>query len=93
MISVNEYFEGKVKSFGYENEQGKSTVGVMEAGDYEFGTSTHETMTVVEGELQVILPGAKESKSYKNGDVFEVEANQTFQVKSVGQTSYLCVYK
>ena len=65
----------------------------MEAGDYEFGTSTHETMTVIEGELQVILPGSSESKSFKNGEVFEVEANQTFQVKSIGQTSYLCVYK
>ena len=27
MIKVNEYFSGGVKSLGYENEAGKSTVG------------------------------------------------------------------
>ena len=92
MIQSNSYFEDKVKSLGYESASSKSTVGVMEPGDYEFGTSTHETMIVIEGELQVILPGETEKKSYKNGEIFEVEANQSFKVTSVGQTSYLCKY-
>jgi uncharacterized protein YaiE (UPF0345 family) len=51
MISVNEYFDARVKSLGYTTTTGKSTVGVMEEGEYEFGTSTHETMIVIEGEL------------------------------------------
>jgi hypothetical protein len=38
MISVNEYFDKKVKSLGYTTNSGKSTVGVMEDGEYEFGT-------------------------------------------------------
>ena len=93
MISVNEYFDSKVKSLGYTTSGGKSTVGVMEEGEYEFGTGTHETMIVIEGELIALLPGETEWKSFKAGSSFEVEANITFKVKSVGQSSYLCRYK
>lgn len=93
MISANEYFDAKVKSLGYETAEGKSTVGVMEAGDYEFGTSTHEVMTVIEGELIVTLLGESESKSYKAGDTFEVEKDSSFKVTAIGQTSYLCLYR
>ena len=93
MISANEYFNSTVKSLGYETLNGKSTVGVMEEGSYEFGTSSHETMTVIEGELIALLPGASKEQSFRNGESFEVEANSSFKVKAVGQTSYLCVYK
>jgi uncharacterized protein YaiE (UPF0345 family) len=93
MISVNEYFDKKVKSLGYSTSSGKSTVGVMEDGEYEFGTSSHETMIVIEGELVALLPNENEWKSYKAGAAFEVEANVKFKVKSVGQSSYLCRYK
>lgn len=93
MISVNEYFEKKVKSLGYVTPAGRSTIGVMEEGEYEFGTSSHETMIVVEGELIVLLPNETEWKSFKPGTSFEINANSSFKVKSVGQTSYLCKYK
>ena len=93
MILANDYFDATVKSLGYTTINGKSTVGVMEGGEYEFGTSSHETMTVIEGELIALLPGATEKKSYKSGESFEVNANTSFKVKAVGQTSYLCVYK
>jgi purine/pyrimidine-nucleoside phosphorylase len=93
MISVNEYFDSKVKSLGYATASGKSTVGVMEEGEYEFGTSAHETMIVIEGELITQLPGETEWKSFTAGTSFEVAANARFKVKSVGQSSYLCRYK
>ena len=93
MISANEYFDGKVESLGYTTTIGKSTVGVMEEGEYEFGTTTHETMIVIEGELIALLPGETEWKSFKAGSSFEVAANVKFKVKSVGQSSYLCRYK
>jgi uncharacterized protein YaiE (UPF0345 family) len=93
MISSNEYFEANVKSLGYTSLTGNSTIGVMEAGEYEFGTSAHETMNVVEGELIALLPGQSEWKSFKTGTFFEVEANTSFKVKSIGQTAYLCQYK
>jgi uncharacterized protein YaiE (UPF0345 family) len=93
MITTNEYFDAQVKSLGYSTASGNSTIGVMEAGDYEFGTSSHETMTVIEGELIALLPGETEWKSYKAAASFEVAANTSFKVKAVGQTSYLCTYK
>lgn len=93
MISANEYFDGNVKSLGYESATGKSTLGVMEAGEYEFGTSLHETMNVIEGEMIVKLPGSTEWITYRAGQAYEIDANQKFQVKVSGQTSYLCQYK
>ena len=93
MISVNEYFDGNVKSIGYTTGNGKSTLGVMNPGNYEFGTSTHETMTLVEGEMTVKLPETSEWVTYKAGEAFEVDANKKFQVKVSAQTSYLCQYK
>lgn len=93
MINVNEYFDGTVKSLGYDSADGKSTIGVIEPGEYEFGTSSHETMVVVEGELVALLPGQSEWKSFKNSEYFEVPANSSFKVKATSQTSYLCKYK
>lgn len=93
MINVNEYFDGRVKSLGYQSLEGKSTIGVMEAGEYEFGTSSHETMIIIEGSLEVLLPGEEKWKTYQAEESFEVEANVTFKVKSSGQTSYLCKYQ
>lgn len=93
MISANEYFDGNVKSLGYTSAKGKSTVGVMEIGEYEFGTSTHETMVVVEGEMTVKLPNSNEWKTFKAGESYEIDANEKFQVKVATQTAYLCQYK
>ena len=93
MITVNEYFEGNVKSLAYQSPDGKSTIGVINKGQYKFGTSSHETMFVIEGELEVLLPGEKKWKIFKKGDSFKVSANTSFEVKSDGQTSYLCKYK
>lgn len=93
MISVNEYFEGNVKSIGYTTEAGNSTLGVMNPGNYEFGTSKHETMRVIEGDMTVLLPNATEWVTYKAGEAYEIDANQKFQVKVSVQTSYLCQYK
>ena len=93
MLSIHEYFNGNVKSRGYSTLKGKSTIGVMEPGDYEFGTSTHETMVVVEGEMTVKLPQTNEWKTYAAGESYQIDANEKFQVKVLAQTSYLCLYK
>ncbi|MGN0003327.1 MAG: pyrimidine/purine nucleoside phosphorylase [Sphingobacterium composti] len=92
MINLNEYFEGAVKSLAYENG-GKSTVGVIDVGEYEFGTSTPETMLVIEGELKVLLPGNSDWQTFEAGQQFEVAANAYFKVRADIATSYLCKYK
>jgi hypothetical protein len=93
MLSVNEYFNGTVKSIGFNNNEGKATVGVMDIGEYEFGTSTVEYMTVVSGLLSVKLPGSTEYVDFKKGETFIVQKDQKFQLIVKEQTSYLCLYK
>lgn len=91
-MNVNEYFDGNVKSIGFENSEGKATVGVMAVGEYEFGTSEKELMKVVSGCLQGKLPGKEDFQAYPAGTEFTVEANQKFQVKIEEPTAYLCFY-
>lgn len=93
MLEVNSYFDDQVKSIALDNKQGQLTVGVMNVGDYTFGTSQHETMTVVSGALMVKLPGSDEWITYAAGERFEIDANQSFDVKVAEQTAYLCQYR
>ena len=72
MFKTNEYFDGKVKSIALDSAEGNATIGVMAAGEYEFGTSTVEIMTVISGELIVQMPGETEWKSYKKLESFLV---------------------
>jgi uncharacterized protein YaiE (UPF0345 family) len=91
-LDVNEYFDGNVKSIGFQTETLRATVGVMAPGDYEFGTSQNETMTVVSGALTVKLPGSDERVRFAAGSSFEVAANQKFQLQVAVDTAYLCTY-
>jgi purine/pyrimidine-nucleoside phosphorylase len=49
MFKVNEYFDGNVKSIAFSTPECPATLGVMAPGEYEFGTSTVEYVTVVSG--------------------------------------------
>jgi purine/pyrimidine-nucleoside phosphorylase len=93
MFKVNEYFDGKVKSLAFQTVEGPATIGVMAKGEYEFGTSTKEIMTVITGKLTVRLPGSQEWKEFKPNDTFVVEANKKFDLKVAQDTSYLCLYR
>ena len=55
MLNVNSYFDDKVKSIAFQGQELATTVGVMDIGEFTFGTSQFETMTVIDGELEVCL--------------------------------------
>lgn len=93
MFKTNEYFEGKVVSIAYENKEGKATVGVMAPGEYEFGTSTKEYMTVVSGEMNVLLPGETAWKTYMTNETFIVEKDSKFKLDLSADCAYKCIYK
>ncbi len=93
MFKTNEYFDGKVKSIALDSTEGTATIGVMAAGEYEFGTTTIEIMTVISGELSVMLPGETEWTIYKKFESFTVAKDTKFKVKAQCDTPYLCVYK
>ena len=66
MLTVNEYFQGNVKSIGLAVDGGKATIGVSVApGEYEFGTSTVEIMKITAGTLSVKLPGASGLEGFR----------------------------
>ncbi|WP_026972742.1 pyrimidine/purine nucleoside phosphorylase [Aliagarivorans marinus] len=92
MLNVNEYFDGQVKSIGFQGQDKPASVGVMAVGEYRFSTAAPELMVVVSGELQVQLPGESGWQSFKAGEQFNVAADSAFDVKVPVETAYLCVY-
>jgi purine/pyrimidine-nucleoside phosphorylase len=92
MFKVNEYFGGNVKSLAFQTSTLPATIGVMAAGEYEFGTSEKELMKIISGQLHVKSPGDTNWISYGEGDSFTVDANVKFQVKVDADTAYLCIY-
>ena len=92
MPSVNSYFDDKVTSIAFQTATLPATVGVMEIGEYEFGTSEFETMSVVSGALTVKLPDSSEWQTFDAGQQFTIEADKKFQVKVEVETAYLCEY-
>lgn len=93
MFKINQYFDGKVASIAFQGEQLPATVGVMAPGDYEFGTSQHEVLTIVSGALTVLLPGSDDWQTFSRGQQFAVPANSKFQLKVASDTAYLCTYQ
>lgn len=93
MFKTNEYFDGKVISIAFETVDCPATIGVMAKGEYVFGTSTIEHMTVTSGKMDVKLPGETEWKTYKEFETFIVPKDVKFDVKVGSDTSYRCLYK
>ncbi|MBW8182722.1 pyrimidine/purine nucleoside phosphorylase [Shewanella nanhaiensis] len=92
MLAINEYFDGQVKSIGFQAEDKPASVGVMEVGEYEFGTQAPEVMQVISGALTVLLPGHNDWQTFSAGEQFDVIGDAKFQVKVLTQTAYLCSY-
>ena len=93
MLKTNSYFDGQVVSIAFQGENLPATVGVMAQGDYEFGTSQKETMTVVSGKLVVMLPGSDQWQTFEAGGSFIVEADRRFKLQVPVETAYLCTYE
>lgn len=93
MLKVNQYFDGNVASIGFQTATLPATVGVLKIGEYEFGTSQFETMTVVSGVIHAKLPDSSEWQVFKPYEQFTIEANKKFQVKVDVESAYLCTYE
>jgi purine/pyrimidine-nucleoside phosphorylase len=94
MFKTNEYFDGKVKSISYETPEGSATIGVMARGEYEFGTSSVEHMTVISGSMEVLLPGETVWKVFTESETFIVPSGVKFGVRVINQdVAYRCYYR
>ncbi len=93
MFKVNEYFEGKVTSLAFESPEGPVTIGVMAKGEYEFGTTSVEYMTVISGKMDVLFSGKNEWETFNENETFKVEKDTKFKVKMEKDIAYKCLYK
>jgi hypothetical protein len=90
---ANIYFEGKVTSRTVLFPDGsKKTLGIMLPGNYEFGTASKEVMEILDGDMDVLLPGENQWKTMKAGNVFEVPAQSKFSLRVKTVTDYCCSY-
>ena len=90
---ANVYFDGKVTSRTVEFADGSiKTLGVMQSGDYEFGTDKKEIMEILAGDCEVQFSGANTWQTFNEGDSFEVDANSQFKIKAKTLVDYCCSY-
>ncbi|HEX2675485.1 MAG TPA: pyrimidine/purine nucleoside phosphorylase [Polyangiales bacterium] len=92
MLKHNTYFDGKVQSVGFERNGRKATAGVIDVGEFHFGTDAPERMTVISGELLVKLDGKSEWRTYAAGTAFEIAGKSGFDVKAEAPSAYLCEF-
>ncbi len=92
MLTVNSYFDDKVKSIGFVQEKNTMSVGVMLQGNYTFGTGAAEKMSVITGALIIKRTNDADWITFNAGESFSVEANSSFDVKVDVETAYLCEY-
>lgn len=92
MFKVNEYFDGKVKSIAFQAGAGPATIGVLAAGEYEFGTAEREVMRSVSGRVSVLLPGGSEWVDVGAGESFTVPGESRFGIRVAVDSAYLCLY-
>ena len=91
--AANVYFDGKVTSRTVLFADGsKATLGLMQPGDYEFGTDQKEIMEIMSGNLDVLLPGSNDWQNIQGGSSFEVPASSRFKLKVHALTDYCCSY-
>ena len=91
-IEGNSYFDGKVTSRKLEFSDGTiKTLGVMQIGEYEFGTDAPELMEITSGEAQINLDGDSWI-TVKSGESFNVDGNSKFKIKANTLVDYCCSY-
>lgn len=92
MIINNEYFEGRIKSLGFELKGISYTAGVLMPGEYTIDTEKEEHITVTVGEFEVCLPGS-DWKTVKKGQTIVIPSRSSFEIKLKDPASYTCMYR
>ena len=64
----------------------------MLPGEYTFNTADKELMEIIDGDLDVLLPGTDQWQKIKTGESFNVPENAAFTVKINTATDYCCSF-
>ncbi len=90
---ANVYFDGGVTSRTLLFPDGtKKTLGLMQPGEYEFGTDAPEVMEILAGDLEVLLPGETQWRRVQGGESFDVPGKSRFALKVSTLTDYCCSF-
>lgn len=90
---ANVYFDGGVTSRTIEFASGETkTLGIMLPGEYKFDTGKKELMEIQGGEVEVLLPGESDWKTFKGGESFEVPGDSSFGIKALSVADYCCSF-
>lgn len=90
---ANVYFCGAVTSRTVLFPDGaKKTLGIMQPGEYTFTTDAAETMEILSGELDVLLPGRDLWDRIYGGESFTVPAGSSFTMRVQKLTDYCCSF-
>jgi purine/pyrimidine-nucleoside phosphorylase len=90
---ANVYFGGNVSSRTLRFADGSmKTLGFMLPGEYTFNTADKELMEIIDGDLDVLLPGSDTWQAISAGQSFDVPANAKFTVRVKTATDYCCSF-
>lgn len=93
VVPANVYFDGKVTSRTLKFADGTTkTLGLMQPGEYEFGTEKPELMEIVAGRVKVRLAGESDWTEYAAGATFNVPGDSKFEITAVELTDYVCSF-
>ena len=91
--AANIYFDGQVTSRTLTFPDGqRKTLGIMQPGEFTFGTKEAELMEILSGDLEVQLPDADGWRRVQGGESFAVPANANFTVRVHALTDYCCSF-
>ena len=89
---ANVYFDGKVSSRTFYEDGQRKTLGFVLAGEYVFSTDGAEHMQILNGCLELKLPGEASFSLYEKGDTFTIPAQTTFDIRTNTFGDYCCTY-
>ncbi|MEO0530007.1 MAG: pyrimidine/purine nucleoside phosphorylase [Planctomycetota bacterium] len=93
VVPANVYFDGGVTSRTLRFADGsEKTLGLMQPGEYEFGTDKPELIEITAGKVRVLLAGETEWTEYSTGDAIEVPGSSRFKITASELTDYVCSF-
>ena len=93
MSKANVYFDGKVTSRTcYRPDGSRFTLGIITPGSYTFGVGDKEIVQLIAGAVEVKRPCDTEWVPFKTPEVFEIQANCEYDIRTYGVVEYLCDY-
>lgn len=64
----------------------------MQPGEYQFNTQAQETMEILSGDLEVLLPDSEQWQTVSAGESFAIPENSAFTMRVNTACDYCCSF-